>query len=84
MRWFLELNSPVVNNHDRQVWEYSIDERKAVAQPALGLTLNYPGYYLTYRRSWSPRQATQNAALTLTDVAYSHRKARIDWQRAAD
>lgn len=79
MRWFLELNSPVVNNYDRQVTEYSIDKRKAVSQPALGLSLDYPGYYLSYRRSWSPRQATQQTALTLTDVVYSHRKARIDW-----
>lgn len=80
MRWFLELNSPVVNNYDRQVTEYSIDKRKAVAQPALGLTLNYPGYYLAFKRSWAPKQAQQNSALTLTDVVYSHRKARIDWE----
>lgn len=79
MRWFLELNSPVVNDYDRQVTEYSIEKRKAISQPALGLSLDYPGYYLSFRRAWQPMQAQQNDALTLTDVVYSHRKARIDW-----
>ena len=79
MRWFLELNSPVISNYDRKVTEYSIDRRRAVSQPALGLALDYPGYYLSLRRSWRPNQAVQNTALTLTDVVYSHRKARIDW-----
>jgi hypothetical protein len=80
MRWFLELNSTVISDLDRHVTEYSIEPRKVATVPAAGLSVHYPGHYLLHRRTWAPRQHTLGQALSLTDLVYSHRKARIDWE----
>jgi hypothetical protein len=45
-----------------------------------GVTLCYPGYYLTPKRSWESRQQNPlGDTFTVSDLAYNNRDARIDW-----